>query len=314
MASGLSDPASEQPLVSANETRASETATTSTSGFQGNQALQNAFFSSSSLYPTTQTNFSSSLFYPTTQTNFSGSATNTTPAASTTPAATTSATQSEPVYTDGYDFTSKGHFNNAFAAARKAGLKTFTWNGKLYGTNLDPNYRVRWGLDKPQSTVEEEPSTVDKQPSTVDKQPSVAEAFDYKKYLSDDLDTKVPFLPGNQTQEEFYAQQSESNPYKDAWAEAAKQAGGMDKLLEMLSVWPESYRGLDARSAAILYSFRPKVNSDNVLKGYPPLFKSFTTILPAAAAIVGGSQKAITAGESLPQITAGMTNYLPVVW
>ena len=29
-----------------------------------------------------------------------------------------------------------GSFNNAFAAARKQGLKQFQWNGKLYGTQL----------------------------------------------------------------------------------------------------------------------------------------------------------------------------------
>lgn len=53
-----------------------------------------------------------------------------------------------PRYKDGDDFTSMGKFGNAFAAARKAGLKTFMWNGKSYGTNTDPNWRQRWGLDK----------------------------------------------------------------------------------------------------------------------------------------------------------------------
>lgn len=55
-----------------------------------------------------------------------------------------------PRYTDGYDFTSERKFDNAFAAARKAGLKTFMWNGKSYGTNTDPNWRERWGR-KPKS-------------------------------------------------------------------------------------------------------------------------------------------------------------------
>ena len=33
---------------------------------------------------------------------------------------------------------SQGNFNQAFAAARSAGLTNFTWNGKLYGTQLAP--------------------------------------------------------------------------------------------------------------------------------------------------------------------------------
>lgn len=33
---------------------------------------------------------------------------------------------------------SQGNFNQAFAAARSAGLTSFTWNGKLYGTQLAP--------------------------------------------------------------------------------------------------------------------------------------------------------------------------------
>ena len=54
-------------------------------------------------------------------------------------AETVSATVAEPAapqYTDGYDFTSLGSFGKAFAAARKAGLKTFTYKGALKGTGM----------------------------------------------------------------------------------------------------------------------------------------------------------------------------------
>ena len=50
-----------------------------------------------------------------------------------------------PRYKDGDDFTSMGKFDNAFALARKNGMKVFTWNGKKYGTKMDPNWRERWG-------------------------------------------------------------------------------------------------------------------------------------------------------------------------
>ena len=43
-------------------------------------------------------------------------------------------TSTTPQYKDGDDFTSMGKFGNAFAATNKAGLKTFMWNGKSYGT------------------------------------------------------------------------------------------------------------------------------------------------------------------------------------
>lgn len=46
------------------------------------------------------------------------------------------------------DLTGAGNFNNAFALARKNGMKVFTWNGKKYGTKTDPNWRQRWGLDE----------------------------------------------------------------------------------------------------------------------------------------------------------------------
>lgn len=41
--------------------------------------------------------------------------------------------------------TGAGSFDNAFALARKNGMKVFTWNGKKYGTKMDPNWRERWG-------------------------------------------------------------------------------------------------------------------------------------------------------------------------
>lgn len=68
-------------------------------------------------------------------------------ATTTTPVQSSTATPTTPQYKDGDDFTSMGKFGNAFAAASKAGLKTFMWNGKSYGTRKDPNWRERWGLD-----------------------------------------------------------------------------------------------------------------------------------------------------------------------
>ena len=41
------------------------------------------------------------------------------------------------------DLTEAGSFDNAFALARKNGMKVFTWNGKKYGTKMDPNWRER---------------------------------------------------------------------------------------------------------------------------------------------------------------------------
>lgn len=46
------------------------------------------------------------------------------------------------------DLTGAGSFDNAFALARKNGMKVFTWNGKKYGTKMDPNWRERWGRAK----------------------------------------------------------------------------------------------------------------------------------------------------------------------
>ena len=43
------------------------------------------------------------------------------------------------------DLTGAGSFDNAFALARKNGMKVFIWNGKKYGTKMDPNWRERWG-------------------------------------------------------------------------------------------------------------------------------------------------------------------------
>ena len=50
------------------------------------------------------------------------------------------------------DLTGAGSFDNAFALARKNGMKVFTWNGKKYGTKMDPNWRKRWGRVKPKSS------------------------------------------------------------------------------------------------------------------------------------------------------------------
>lgn len=38
-------------------------------------------------------------------------------------------------------------FGDAFNTARKLGHNTFQWRGKTYGTNTDPNWRSKWGLD-----------------------------------------------------------------------------------------------------------------------------------------------------------------------
>ena len=50
------------------------------------------------------------------------------------------------------DLTGAGSFDNAFALARKNGMKVFIWNGKKYGTKMDPNWRERWGRVKPKSS------------------------------------------------------------------------------------------------------------------------------------------------------------------
>ena len=50
------------------------------------------------------------------------------------------------------DLTGAGSFDNAFALTRKNGMKVFTWNGKKYGTKMDPNWRERWGRVKSKSS------------------------------------------------------------------------------------------------------------------------------------------------------------------
>ena len=56
------------------------------------------------------------------------------------------------------DLTGAGSFDNAFALARKNGMKVFTWNGKKYGTKMDPNWRERWGRVEPQNQSNTEPA------------------------------------------------------------------------------------------------------------------------------------------------------------
>lgn len=48
---------------------------------------------------------------------------------------------------------SQGNFNQAFAAARSAGLTNFTWNGKLYGTQLAPTRPAPKKPNLPQSNL-----------------------------------------------------------------------------------------------------------------------------------------------------------------
>lgn len=48
---------------------------------------------------------------------------------------------------------SQGNFNQAFAAARSAGLTNFTWNGKLYGTQLAPTRPAPKKPKLPQSNL-----------------------------------------------------------------------------------------------------------------------------------------------------------------
>ena len=50
------------------------------------------------------------------------------------------------------DLTGAESFDNAFALARKNGMKVFIWNGKKYGTKMDPNWRERWGRVKSKSS------------------------------------------------------------------------------------------------------------------------------------------------------------------
>ena len=58
------------------------------------------------------------------------------------------------------DLTGAGSFDNAFALARKNGMKVFTWNGKKYGTKMDPNWRERWGRVKSKSSDRSNSSNV----------------------------------------------------------------------------------------------------------------------------------------------------------
>ena len=58
------------------------------------------------------------------------------------------------------DLTGAGSFDNAFALARKNGMKVFTWNGKKYGTKMDPNWRERWGRVKSKSSDRSNSSSV----------------------------------------------------------------------------------------------------------------------------------------------------------
>lgn len=55
---------------------------------------------------------------------------------------------SAPQTTPTANLTNVGSFDDAFAMARKNGMKVFTWNGKKYGTNTDPNWRERWRRNK----------------------------------------------------------------------------------------------------------------------------------------------------------------------
>ena len=58
------------------------------------------------------------------------------------------------------DLTGAGSFDNAFALARKNGMKVFIWNGKKYGTKMDPNWRERWGRVKSKSSDRSNSSNV----------------------------------------------------------------------------------------------------------------------------------------------------------
>lgn len=55
----------------------------------------------------------------------------------------------KPSSTPTADLTQVGSFDDAFALARKNGMKVFTWNEKKYGTNTDPNWREKLALNKP---------------------------------------------------------------------------------------------------------------------------------------------------------------------
>ncbi len=73
-----------------------------------------------------------------------------------------------PQYKDGDDFTSMGKFGSAFAAASKAGLKTFMWNGKSYGTRKasTPEEIAAWKKAKGISTSTSSNTSSTTSPST----------------------------------------------------------------------------------------------------------------------------------------------------
>ena len=47
-------------------------------------------------------------------------------------------------------------FGNAFATARKAGANVFKWRGNLYTTELDPNWKTRWGVGNSNNSSQSE--------------------------------------------------------------------------------------------------------------------------------------------------------------
>lgn len=83
--------------------------------------------------------------------------------------------------TNGFDYTSLGSFDKAFAAARKAGLNNFTWNGQLFGTELGtnkPKYTIDVGVPVVSEVETEQTKTVES-PTTDSSEPPYFNFMEY---------------------------------------------------------------------------------------------------------------------------------------
>lgn len=70
-----------------------------------------------------------------------------------TPVTNTTPTPAAPINYDSMKF------NDAFAAARKAGVNTFNWRGKSYAVKLDPNWKSKWKSNQNNNNNSEEISS-----------------------------------------------------------------------------------------------------------------------------------------------------------
>lgn len=81
-------------------------------------------------------------------------------------------------------------FGKAFATARASGASTFKWKGKLYGTNIDKNWRQRWYGEMPKTSG----TTTQKQTAT--SKNTTTSSSTTKKLKSPTKNTSNNQLPG----------------------------------------------------------------------------------------------------------------------